>query len=185
MREQERDMIVDPIVTLPVIDAGRFRLRPMRKSDAGLLALYAGDQRVARGTRDIPHPLPPGLAESWIARALGSRRTDDTWVIDGTTSAESEMLGLIWLTPMDRGQSEIAYWVAPGFWNAGIASQAVRALVEANPRGDRHFFAEVFQDNPASARVLTNAGFEYLGDAEAYSLARDAKVKTWTYCRKL
>ena len=44
--------------------------------------------------------------------------------------------------------------------------------------------AEVFQDNPRSARVLTNAGFEYIGDAEAFSVARNAKVQTWTYLKK-
>ena len=46
-------------------------------------------------------------------------------------------------------------------------------------------FASVFQDNPASARVLTNCGFEYLGDAESFSVARGATVPTWTYSRKL
>ena len=45
-------------------------------------------------------------------------------------------------------------------------------------------FSAVFQDNPASARVLTNCGFEYVGDAEAFSVARNAKVTTWTYIRK-
>ena len=45
-------------------------------------------------------------------------------------------------------------------------------------------FAAEFQDNPASARVLTNCGFEYVGDAEAFSVARNAKVATWTYIRK-
>ena len=42
-----------------VIPAGRFVLRPVRKSDAGLFAMYAGDRRVAEATRSIPHPLPP------------------------------------------------------------------------------------------------------------------------------
>jgi RimJ/RimL family protein N-acetyltransferase len=46
-------------------------------------------------------------------------------------------------------------------------------------------FASVFQDNPASARVLTHCGFEYLGDAESYSVARESTVPTWTYLRKL
>ena len=31
--------------------------------------------------------------------------------------------------------------------------------------------AEVFQDNPASARVLTHAGFGYEGEGEVYALA--------------
>jgi hypothetical protein len=33
--------------------------------------------------------------------------------------------------------------------------------------------------------VLTNAGFDYIGDAEAFSVARNAKVPTWTYVRKM
>jgi RimJ/RimL family protein N-acetyltransferase len=60
----------------------------------------------------------------------------------------------------------------------------VRALVEANPQENRTMFASVFQDNPASARVLTNTGFQYLGDAEAYSVARGATVPTWTYLKR-
>jgi RimJ/RimL family protein N-acetyltransferase len=60
----------------------------------------------------------------------------------------------------------------------------VRAPVRANPQGNRTIFAEVFQDNPGSARVLTNCGFEYLGDAETFSVARNARVPTWTYLRK-
>ena len=59
------------------------------------------------------------------------------------------------------------------------------ALIAANPHGCEALFAQVFQDNPASARVLTNCGFQYLGDAETFSVARGANVPTWTYSRKL
>jgi RimJ/RimL family protein N-acetyltransferase len=179
------NMIHDQIVNLPVIETARLVLRPLRQSDAGLLAMYAGDKRVAQATRALPHPLPPGAVEAYIARAQSAKRSEDTWVLDGSAAGLPELLGVIWLTVMDRGQSEVTYWVAPSFWNTGLASEAVQALIAANPHGDKTYFAEVFQDNPASARVLTNAGFEYLGDAEAYSVARDATVRTWTYSRKL
>ena len=86
---------------------------------------------------------------------------------------------------MDRDQSEISFWIAPAFWNSGLASEAVRAMVDANPQKAKTLFAAVFQDNPASARVVTNAGFEYLGDAEAFSVARNTTVPTWTYIKKL
>ena len=75
--------------------------------------------------------------------------------------------------------------MVPAFWNGGIASEAVEALVRANPQACKTIFAAVFQDNPASARVLTHAGFDYLGDAETYSVARGATVPTWTYLRRL
>lgn len=172
------------------IVAGRFLLRPVRWSDAGLFSLYAGDRRVAEATQSIPHPLPPGASEAFVARAAKVGGTESIWVIDGSACGLAEVLGVISLKRMDerkwdRAQSEIGYWVAPAFWNTGIASEAVRALVAANPQANRSIFAEVFQDNPGSARVLTNAGFEYLGDAESFSVARNARVPTWTYIKKL
>ena len=178
-------MKLDTIVNQPVIEAERFRLRPLRKSDAGLLAHYAGDERVARFTRTIPHPIPPGATEAFVERALAADRTEDVWVMDGSDTGLGEVLGTIALERMDRDQSQIGYWVAPALWNTGIASEAVNALIAANPQRAKTIFAEVFQDNPGSARVLTNAGFAYIGDAEAYSVARGATVPTWTYLKKL
>ena len=169
----------------PVLQSERMVLRPLRASDAALLALYTGDRRVAEGTRSIPHPLPPGATEQFIARATSPKRDEDVWVLDGEATGSSAVLGLISLKPLDRGQSQIGFWVAPAFWNAGFASEALRCVVRANPHSSRTLFAEVFQDNTASAHVLTNAGFDYLGEAEAYSVARRAPVPTWTYLRRM
>ena len=177
-------MLQESVTDQPVIEAGRVALRPPRRGDIGLLSLYAGDRRVAEGTRSIPHPLPPGAVEAYFARAIQSERDEDVWVLDGGVRGE-EVLGVISLGRMDRNQSQLGYWVAPAFWNTGLASAAVKALVEANPRGNATLFAEAFQDNPASARVLTNAGFEYIGEAEAHSVARGANVPTWTYIRQM
>lgn len=178
-------MILEKIANPVEILTERFSLRPVLKSDAGLFALYAGDRRVAEATQGIPHPLPPGTAEAFCARAMALTGVEDIWVMDGTRSALPEVLGVISLKKMDRGQSEVAFWVAPAFWNHGIASEAVLALVAANPQQNCTLFAEAFQDNPGSARVLTNAGFQYLGDAESFSVARGTTVPTWTYIRKL
>ncbi|MEL6240915.1 MAG: GNAT family N-acetyltransferase [Pseudomonadota bacterium] len=173
------------IVSQPVIETERFVLRPLRKSDQGLIEHYASDPRVARMTTSIPHPLPPGMTEAFVARAMKEERDEDVWAMDGTRSDGAEVMGLISLERMDRNQSEVGYWVAPPYWNTGLASAAVQALINANPMQNDAMFASVFQDNPASARVLTHCGFEYLGDAESFSVARDANVPTWTYSRKL
>lgn len=178
-------MYQEIISTQPVIETERFVLRPLRRSDAGLIEMYSGDKRVADGTRAIPHPLPPGTAENFIARAQAEGRVEDVWAIDGSRHGLAELLGVVSLTHLEDDQSEIGYWIGPGFWNTGLASEAVAAIVAENPHGSRTLFAEVFQDNPGSARVLTNCGFEYLGDAESWSLARGRHVPTWTYLRKM
>jgi RimJ/RimL family protein N-acetyltransferase len=178
-------MILERIAAPVEIATERLTLRAVRMSDAGLFALYAGDRRVAEATQGIPHPLPPGAAEAFCARAMADGTGEDVWVMDGTRANLPEVLGVISLKTMDRKQSEVAFWVAPAFWNHGIASEAVQALVTANPQKNCAMFAEAFQDNPGSARVLTNAGFQYLGDAESFSVARGATAPTWTYIRKL
>ena len=173
------------IVAQAVIETPRMLLRPLRASDAGLMSYYASDRRVAEMTTSIPHPLPPGVTDSYVARAMKPERTEFAWAMDASDMGGSELLGVITLEQMDRDQSEIGYWVAPVMWNTGFASEAVTALVQANPLENHTIFASVFQDNPRSARVLTNAGFDYLGDAEAFSVSRKAMVATWTYLKRL
>ncbi len=178
-------MQMETIVNQRTIETARFDLRPLRRSDLGLIEMYASDPRVAKNTSTIPHPLPPGVIEAFIQRAMGDARTEDVWVMDASKSGGAEVAGVISLTHLCRNQSEVGFWVAPAFWNTHLASEAVTALVAANPLDNADMFATVFQDNPASARVLTNAGFVYLGDAETYCLARDGAVPTWTYSCKL
>lgn len=177
-------MKIENIVNQPVVETDRLTLRPLQRSDRGLLEMYSSDERVARMTRSIPHPLPPGAIEAFITRSLAEDRGEDVWVMDASPGNRAELIGLIALERMDRDQSEVGYWVAPAFWNTGFAQEAVRGLIDANPLNNQAIFASVFQDNPASARVLTNNGFAYLGDAEAYSVARGATVPTWTYLKK-
>ncbi|WP_282091742.1 GNAT family N-acetyltransferase [Epibacterium ulvae] len=178
-------MSLDQIAMQPTITAERFALRPLRKSDTGLISHYASDKRVAHMTSAIPHPMPPGAVEAFVDRAMTPNGTEYVWAIDGTNDGGPELQGVISLNRMDRSQSEVGYWIAPLFWNTGLATESVRSLVEGNPFADATMFASVFQDNPASARVLIHCGFEYLGDAETFSVARDANVTTWTYSRKL
>lgn len=171
---------------LPEVRSDRLVLRALQPGDAPAMAAAAGDRRVAEGTRSIPHPLPPGAEEGFIAAALAPDRDEDVWAIDASPAGGPALAGVISLKALGGGQCQIGYWVAPAVWNSGIASEAVRALVAANPHRARTLFAEVFQDNPASARVLTHAGFDYIGDAEARCLARsNLTVPTWTYLRRM
>lgn len=178
-------MKMEAIAQLPVIETERCVLRPLAYSDKGMIEHYAGDERVARMTRSIPHPMAPGTVDAFIARANAEDRDEDIWVMDGTRFGGPEVMGVVSFKRMDRNQTEIRYWVAPAFWNTGLASSTIPALLEANPNDNDTMFAEVFQDNPASARVLTNCGFTYLGDAETFSVARNANVPTWTYMKRL
>ena len=171
---------------LPEFRTPRLRLRALTPADAPAIQGHIAERQLAEGTRSIPHPAPPDAASGFIARSLAPAREEDVWAILGPVAGSEALLGLIALKPLDRGQSQIGYWVGRDHRNSGIASEAVRLIVAANPHGARTLFAEVFQDNPASARVLTQAGFDFIGDAEAISVARGGvKVPTWTYLRRM
>lgn len=164
----------------------RLRLRPLRFSDAGLIGLFAGDARVARMTTGIPHPYPPGGAEAFVVRARTASRPETVWALDTGSDAENGLVGVISLRPASDGSAEIGYWVAPAFWGTGYASEAVEAVADAaRHRGFAVLAAQVFQDNPASIKVLTRAGFDYVGDGATHSVARNGMVETFRYRRPL
>ena len=169
----------------PVITGHGLLLRPLSPADAPLVARHAGDRRVALMTTALPFPMTAEAAADYVARARAPDRIEDVWAIDGSPMGAARFLGVVSLKPIDRGQSEIGYWVAPAFWNRGHASRAVAALLQANPHDNSSVVACVFQDNPASARVLTANGFECLGEAEAFSLSRGCHVPTWTYLKRM
>ena len=170
----------------PEIATPRLRLRPLRPRDAGLIALYCSDRRVGWTTARIPYPYPPGAAEAFIERVTAPGAVEWSWALDTGADDENGLVGCIGLEPTGDGLAEIGYWVAPAFWNTGYASEAVEGLVaHAAASGWRELTAGVFQDNPASARVLTRAGFAYEGEGETFSLARGAMVPTFRYRRVL
>lgn len=170
----------------PILAAERLRLRPLRPSDAGLVALYASDARVARMTAEIPHPYPPGAAEAFIERVRSPRSRETVWAMDTGDDDENGLVGIISVRRRDAGVGELGYWVAPAFWGTGYASEAVEAVARwATEAGLQTLVAEVVQDNAASAKVLVRDGFAYVGDGEVHALARGAMVPTFRYRREV
>lgn len=163
----------------------RLRLRRPVPADAALIELYASDARVARMTPSLPHPYPPGCAEAFVARACRQGAEEAVWALDTGEDRENGLIGLISLKRRDP-DAEIGYWVAPAFWNAGYAGEAVEAVVTEGGRlGLSALTAQVFQDNLAAARVLTRAGFDYIGEGARFSLARGAMTPVFRYRRTL
>jgi RimJ/RimL family protein N-acetyltransferase len=171
--------------TRGVLVTSRLLLRPLRRSDAGLLRLYAGDVRVARMTGRIPHPYPPGAAESFIEAALSGRQAERVWAMDGTPSGAGELIGLISAIPRAAGTIEVGYWVGPPFWNTGYATEALNAVVAClREEGVPRLLATVFADNPASAQVVLHAGFVETGTGSGFCVARGETVPTRIFTRE-
>ncbi len=166
--------MLDGLELAPRIDAGRLTLRPPRPSDAGPIALYLGDARVARMLTTIPHPYPPGAAEALIERARAGRRSGPLYVMDASGADGPELVGLVFV---NRGEGpgvfSLGYCVGPPFWNTGYATEAVGAVAASLfEAGAEALTAVVFLDNDVSARVLERVGFVEAGEGEAFCNAR-------------
>ena len=162
----------------PVIQTERLVLRPLQDSDAGLIKLYVGDERVALNLAVVPHPYPDGAAEAYIERSRSLDEDEIIWVME----LNDELIGVISISPKDTGRGNIGYWLAPQFWGAGFTPEALEAVViYARANGFKGLDAAVHQGNYGSARVLIKEGFEYCGDSETHSIPRGGMVASWSY----
>lgn len=137
------------------------RLRPFDQGDRDRLVEIANDRRISRNLRDrFPYPYTIRDAEEWID--LASQQEP---VIHFAIEVDGAIAGGIGLEPLEgekRHVFEVGYWLAPSYWNQGIATEALMALIdyalETFPNTHR-LQASTFGWNPASGRVLEKCGF--------------------------
>jgi RimJ/RimL family protein N-acetyltransferase len=146
----------------PILCTERLALRELRDGDAAAVASGAGDRRVAKYLIQVPSPYPVSLARRWL---IGRR---DWWALGrGVTLAVTRrdepdrLLGTVSLRRYMRDRrAELGYWLAVPAWGQGIATEAVRALVDFGFRELvlARVYAQVIEGNAGSIRVLEKIG---------------------------
>lgn len=165
-------------MTAQTIQGTKAHLRPLKEDDHFRVAQIASQKSVAWATSAIPHPYPDGASEAYVRRRIAQGAL--IWVLDASHIHHPDVLGVIELSPQGD-HWELGYLLDPAFANLGYMSAALSDLIQAQPSDADVIMTEVFQDNPSAARVLTKSGFEYVGDGEVFSIARNAIVQTWRY----
>ena len=143
-----------------IIPLSTCTLRNFRFGDENSLQQNADNIAVWQNLRDsFPHPFSLNDAINWISmnnafqKPLNLAITVDDRVVGG--------IGILQQTDIYRLNGEIGYWLGEPFWNKGIMSEAVPAMINytfANFEIIR-VYASVFEHNLASMRVLEKAGF--------------------------
>lgn len=72
------------------------------------------------------------------------------------------------------GAREVTYWIDRSRWGRGVATAALRRLVERETRRPLH--ARVVEDNAASRRVLEKCGFVACGEERDFANGRGEEV---------
>jgi RimJ/RimL family protein N-acetyltransferase len=139
-------------------------VRPYVLEDAEALAKYADNRAVWITLRDrFPHPYTTDDAVGFLRIATTQQPTSDFAI--ATVDEVIGGIGLQRQSDVHRLTAEIGYWLGEPFWGRGIATRAVRAVTAwafATTSLER-LYACVFATNPASARVLSNAGYQFEG----------------------
>ncbi len=141
-----------------------------------MLARHADNPKVAACLRDrFPHPYS---IEDALRFCEYVTRTRDECVAAIEVSGDvAGTVGVQFRTDVERCSAELGYWIGEPFWGRGLMTAAIRSFVAwAMPRFQlTRVYAEVFAENPASARVLEKAGFQRIG------LLRKAAIKRGVY----
>lgn len=136
-------------------------LRPWTYTDINELAHLADNIKIWNQVRDyFPHPYTRKKAEEWVFMQQGKKP-----VTNFAIEADGKLVGGIGLLTKDdiyRCTMEIGYWIGEPYWGKGIATEAVRILVEAVWKEFPdivRIYAHVFAQNTASSRTLEKNGF--------------------------
>lgn len=148
-------------------------IRPWTLSDAGALQRLADDASVSRYmTRDFPCPYTAQDARSWLGEAARDEPPQMYAIL-----ADGEIAGGGGVEPHNETHSGVAitgYWLGKAYWGRGIATAALRLLVDVGrERGYRRMQANVFAPNAASSRVLEKCGFTLEGRLRQSYMQRD------------
>jgi len=135
-------------------------LREWKKSDATTLARIANNKKIWDNVRDrLPYPYSEKDAKEWLA-LVRKQKIVTTFCVE----ANGEVAGSIGFTLKDdvyRKNAEIGYFIAEEYWRSGIATEAVKQLVDYIEKNFDvvRIYAEVFDYNKASMKVLEKNGF--------------------------
>jgi RimJ/RimL family protein N-acetyltransferase len=166
----------------PVLTSHRLTFRPLVPEDGAHFARLLGDDHDAvRQMAQMPDPCTEPAARRWIQTRLGP----GGHVFAILRRNDGEFLGVIGFGG-SPSLPEMGYWIGKPYRGQGYATEAIeRIIVYAASLGVAQIHADTFPDNPASARVLTKAGFVTTGLVERSFPARGGRRELLRHIRTL
>ncbi|MBQ9535599.1 MAG: GNAT family N-acetyltransferase [Clostridia bacterium] len=149
-------------------------IRKWELGDAADMAAMLNNRKILDNIRDgLPYPYSEDDAKAYINTLLAAETNDafafavvaDKRVVGGVSAFRRKNVY--------RLSAELGYYIAEEYWNKGVCTEAVRQLAAHILESSDiiRIFAEAYEDNIASCRVLEKAGFSFEG------LMRKAAIK--------
>jgi [ribosomal protein S5]-alanine N-acetyltransferase len=135
-------------------------LRKFDMNDVQSLAHHANNRNIANYLRNIfPHPYTEADARFFIKNVAADTRNLILAIdINGVAVGS---IGIHPKTDVYSKNAEMGYWLGEKYWGQGIVTEAVIAITAYGFENYnlQRIYADVFEINTASMRVLEKAGF--------------------------
>ena len=135
-------------------------IRAWKNDDLQELVSQANNINVWNNLRNyFPHPYTEEHGKAWLEKVVDALPAINMAIdVDGKLAGG---IGLILNGDVYIKSAEIGYWLGEQYWGKGIATEAVRQMTEyAFYYFDLvRLYAEVFETNKASMRVLEKNGY--------------------------
>src|SRR5215471_9445280 len=154
-------------------DPGTITLRNVETSDISVFFEQQLDpeaNRMAAFVRKDRH-------DRAVFDAHWQRIMDSTGTVNKTILRREEVAGHISCYPQE-GELEVAYWIGNKHWGNGVATQALKKLLQEIAH--RPLFARAAKDNIRSIRVLQKCDFKIIGENKDFAQGRgeETEIKT-------
>ncbi len=150
------------------------KLRPTEISDLDSLFQFQTDKE--GGYLAAFMPKDPTDKAAYIAKY--TKLLSDPTVNNQTIIIDNNIVGSIAKFVME-GDTEITYWIDRKYWGQGIATKALKELLDTETI--RPVFGRVAFDNFGSQKVLEKCGFVKIGMDKGFANARQAEIEEYIY----
>lgn len=146
----------------PELNTDRLKLRKLVPEDIPSLVRYADNRKISDNIINIPYPYREPDAVFRISYVVQGFRKKTLYVFAIAWKESGEFIGEASLHVEDGGQAQLGYWVGEPFWNKGIATEAVGAILKFGfeQLNLSRIYATAHIRNTASVKVLLKNGMK-------------------------
>ena len=179
----------DSYTYMPELNTPRLRLRRLTMRDAEDIFRYSRDAEVARHVLWDPHRTL-GDSRAYLRYMLRRYRNHEpaSWGIEWRETGQIiGTIGFMWIQS-DNNAAEVGYSLARSFWNHGVMTEALRAVI-AHGFGSMNLNrieAQHETTNPASGAVMRKCGMVREGTLRQrlYNKGRYVDVELYAILRR-
>lgn len=144
-----------------------FCLRVWKDDDINALVSALNNKKISNNLRDtLPQPYTIEDAMMWVEKNKALHPNQNFAIemndVDVDVDVAVGAIGIVLKEDVHRMTAELGYWLDEKYWNRGIATAAVKQMVDYTFKTFpvHTIFSCVFEHNKASMRVLVKSGFK-------------------------